>query len=97
MPNLGCRRVASDFPLELSLQFLSFASSMGIVMQEDDTITQHARRLRRITSRWRNDYFLFPKLKEHLSGTRRSSESDMKTVVNRTGSMGREVISAKPG
>ncbi|GBM53844.1 hypothetical protein AVEN_261230-1 [Araneus ventricosus] len=35
--------VAPDFPLELSQQFLSFASSMGIVMQEDDTITQHAR------------------------------------------------------
>ncbi|GBN77594.1 hypothetical protein AVEN_145673-1 [Araneus ventricosus] len=31
-------------------------------------------RLRRKTSRWSNDYFLFPKLKEHLSGTRFSSE-----------------------
>ncbi|GBO36781.1 hypothetical protein AVEN_253279-1, partial [Araneus ventricosus] len=34
---------APDFPLELLQRFLSFASSMGIVMQEDDTITQHAR------------------------------------------------------
>ncbi|GBM93730.1 hypothetical protein AVEN_163464-1 [Araneus ventricosus] len=40
---LGCRGVAPDFPLELSQQFLSFASSMGIAMQEDDAITQHAR------------------------------------------------------
>ncbi|GBM88753.1 hypothetical protein AVEN_173250-1, partial [Araneus ventricosus] len=31
-----------DFPFELLQQFLSFASSMGIVMQEDDTTTQHA-------------------------------------------------------
>ncbi|GBN59092.1 hypothetical protein AVEN_125307-1 [Araneus ventricosus] len=38
-------------------------------------------RLRRITSRWPNGYFLFSKLKEHLSGTRYSSESDVKTVV----------------
>ncbi|GBN84951.1 hypothetical protein AVEN_169599-1 [Araneus ventricosus] len=35
--------MASDFPLELLQKFLSLASSMGIVMQEDDTITQHAR------------------------------------------------------
>ncbi|GBN16467.1 hypothetical protein AVEN_196923-1 [Araneus ventricosus] len=35
--------------------------------------------LRRMASRWPNDYFLFPKLKEHLSGTRFSSESDVKT------------------
>ncbi|GBL77015.1 hypothetical protein AVEN_12669-1 [Araneus ventricosus] len=39
------------------------------------------RRLRRITSQWPNDYFLFPKLKEHLSGTMFSSESDAKTVA----------------
>ncbi|GBN95766.1 hypothetical protein AVEN_3716-1 [Araneus ventricosus] len=38
-------------------------------------------RLRRISSRWPNDYFLFPKLKELLSGTRSSSESDVKTVI----------------
>ncbi|GBM13240.1 hypothetical protein AVEN_214944-1 [Araneus ventricosus] len=38
-------------------------------------------RLRRITSRWSNDYFLFPKLKDHLPETRFSSESDVKTVV----------------
>ncbi|GBM81952.1 hypothetical protein AVEN_4102-1 [Araneus ventricosus] len=35
-------RSAPDFPLELLKQFLSFASSMGIAMQEH-TITQHAR------------------------------------------------------
>ncbi|GBM72947.1 hypothetical protein AVEN_124127-1 [Araneus ventricosus] len=46
---------------------------MGIVMQEDDTITQHARCLRRMASRWPGDYFLLPKLKEHLSGTRNVS------------------------
>ncbi|GBM20669.1 hypothetical protein AVEN_230249-1 [Araneus ventricosus] len=27
-------------------------------------------RLRRMASRWPSDYFLFPKLEEHLSGTR---------------------------
>ncbi|GBM05745.1 hypothetical protein AVEN_80863-1 [Araneus ventricosus] len=32
----------SNFPLEFLQQFLSFVSSMGIVMQKDDTITQHA-------------------------------------------------------
>ncbi|GBM39144.1 hypothetical protein AVEN_59860-1 [Araneus ventricosus] len=49
-PGLGAKsglygRVASDFPLELSQQFLNFASSMepGIDMQKDDAITQHAR------------------------------------------------------
>ncbi|GBL80700.1 hypothetical protein AVEN_206333-1 [Araneus ventricosus] len=41
--NLGCRTVAPYFLLELLQQFSSFASSMGIAMQEDDTITQHAR------------------------------------------------------
>ncbi|GBO06274.1 hypothetical protein AVEN_180002-1 [Araneus ventricosus] len=44
-PRLGAKSrlygggVALDFLLELPQQFLSFASSMGIVMQEDDTIT----------------------------------------------------------
>ncbi|GBM27584.1 hypothetical protein AVEN_101315-1 [Araneus ventricosus] len=47
-PKLGAKFglrpvVATDFPLELSQQFLSFASSMGIVMQEHDSITQHSR------------------------------------------------------
>ncbi|GBO26449.1 hypothetical protein AVEN_121271-1 [Araneus ventricosus] len=42
VPNLGCMG-CSRHTLELSQQFLSFASSMGIVMQEDDTITQHGR------------------------------------------------------
>ncbi|GBN31661.1 hypothetical protein AVEN_97393-1 [Araneus ventricosus] len=43
VPNLGFIGVALDFPLEVLHQFLSFESSMNIVMQEDDTITQHAR------------------------------------------------------
>ncbi|GBL75338.1 hypothetical protein AVEN_194546-1 [Araneus ventricosus] len=37
------RRVAPDFPLQLLQQFFSFASSMAIVIQEDDTIAQHAK------------------------------------------------------
>ncbi|GBM94070.1 hypothetical protein AVEN_252040-1 [Araneus ventricosus] len=45
---------------------------MGIVMHEDDTITQYARAV----LRWPSDFFLFPKLKEQLSGTRLSSESE---------------------
>ncbi|GBO42668.1 hypothetical protein AVEN_149103-1 [Araneus ventricosus] len=36
-------------------------------------------RLRRMASRWPSDYFLSPKLKEHLSGTRFSPKSDVKT------------------
>ncbi|GBL77935.1 hypothetical protein AVEN_143266-1 [Araneus ventricosus] len=40
----------------------------------------------------RSDYFLFLKLNEHLCGTRLSSDNDV-----RTGSMGRDVISTKPG
>ncbi|GBO34882.1 hypothetical protein AVEN_78470-1, partial [Araneus ventricosus] len=52
-------------------------------------------RLRRMASRWPSDHFLFPKLKEHLSGIRFSSESDVKTVaVNWLD--GQDVISAKP-
>lgn len=45
--------MASDIPLEMLSQFLSLASSMGssIVMQKDDTATQHVRRLSRFTSR----------------------------------------------
>ncbi|GBN34768.1 hypothetical protein AVEN_209526-1 [Araneus ventricosus] len=39
----GLQGVTPDFPLELSQQFLSFASSVGISTQEDETITQHAR------------------------------------------------------
>ncbi|GBO10384.1 hypothetical protein AVEN_259952-1, partial [Araneus ventricosus] len=39
------------------------------------------RRLRRITSRWPNDHFPFTRLKEHLYGSRFSSESDAKTAV----------------
>ncbi|GBL91903.1 hypothetical protein AVEN_172808-1 [Araneus ventricosus] len=53
-------------------------------------------RLRRITSPCPNDYFLFLKLKEHLSGTRFSSESDVKTVAENWLN-GLYVISAKPG
>ncbi|GBN11129.1 hypothetical protein AVEN_46633-1 [Araneus ventricosus] len=38
VPNLDCMWVALYFPLELLQEFLT-----GIVMQEDDTITEHAR------------------------------------------------------
>ncbi|GBL89970.1 hypothetical protein AVEN_178381-1 [Araneus ventricosus] len=73
---IGCqiwavRLVAPDFPLELLQQFLGFVSSMT-------PSPNMLRRLRRMTSRWPSDYILFPKLKEHLSGTRFSSDSDMK-------------------
>ncbi|GBO27182.1 hypothetical protein AVEN_228992-1, partial [Araneus ventricosus] len=47
-----------------------------------------------ITSRWPNDYFLVPKLKEHLTGAMFSSESDVKTVVENWLN-GHYVISAK--
>ncbi|GBN33355.1 hypothetical protein AVEN_98006-1 [Araneus ventricosus] len=38
-----CKGVAPDFPLELLQQLLSFASNMGVFMQEVDTITEQAR------------------------------------------------------
>ncbi|GBO24319.1 hypothetical protein AVEN_50435-1 [Araneus ventricosus] len=72
--------LSPDFPLEISQQFLSLASSMGIVKKEDTPSLNMPGSLRRVISRWSNDYFLFPKLKEHLSGTKFSSESDVKTV-----------------
>ncbi|GBN70265.1 hypothetical protein AVEN_244225-1 [Araneus ventricosus] len=53
-------------------------------------------RLRRVTSKWPSDYFLFPKLKEHLSGTRISSENDVETVAENWLN-GQDVISAKLG
>ncbi|GBN43153.1 hypothetical protein AVEN_116821-1 [Araneus ventricosus] len=87
--------VAPDFPLELSQQFLSVASSMSIAMQECDIIAQHAREFASITSRWPNDYFLIPKLKEHLSGTRLYSESDVKTLAENW-LYRQNFISAKP-
>ncbi|GBO20478.1 hypothetical protein AVEN_179143-1 [Araneus ventricosus] len=68
---------------------------MGIVMQEDDTITQHARAFASNNFTMPNDYFLFPKLKEHLSRTRFSSESDVKTVAENWLN-GQDVISDKP-
>ncbi|GBL92968.1 hypothetical protein AVEN_54613-1 [Araneus ventricosus] len=67
---------------------------MSITMQEDDTITQHARRLRQMASRWTCDYFLLPELKEHLSGTRFSSDFSMgREHLSGTGLMGREHLS----
>ncbi|GBL82963.1 hypothetical protein AVEN_106460-1 [Araneus ventricosus] len=42
-----------------------------------------------------SDYFLFPKLKEHLSGTRFSSHSDVKTATGNWYN-GQDVISTKP-
>ncbi|GBL81528.1 hypothetical protein AVEN_143778-1 [Araneus ventricosus] len=38
-------------------------------------------RIRRMASRWSSDYFLFPKVKEHLCVIRLSSDSDVKTVA----------------
>ncbi|GBM85202.1 hypothetical protein AVEN_220096-1 [Araneus ventricosus] len=88
--------MAPDFPLEPSQHFLSFASSMGIVIQEDDTITQNARAFASITSRFPNDYFPFTRLKEHLYSSRFSSESDVKTAVENWLN-GHNMVSAKPG
>ncbi|GBL74527.1 hypothetical protein AVEN_235455-1 [Araneus ventricosus] len=62
--------VAPDFPLLPLQQFLSFGSSMGIVMQEDDTSTKHNRA-----------FAWMMKLKEHLSGIRFSSDSDVETAA----------------
>ncbi|GBN40970.1 hypothetical protein AVEN_249500-1, partial [Araneus ventricosus] len=77
VPNLGTMGVALDFPTELLQQFLSFASIMGTVMQEDNTITQHARAFASDGFTMAHDYLLFPKLKDHLSGTKFSSNSDV--------------------
>ncbi|GBN38907.1 hypothetical protein AVEN_116568-1 [Araneus ventricosus] len=96
MTNLVCRGVVQDFSLELSQQFLNFVSSMGIVMQEDDTITQHTRAFALDNLTMANDYLLFPKLKEDLFGTMFSSERDVKAVAEYCLN-GQGVISAKPG
>ncbi|GBN31402.1 hypothetical protein AVEN_108054-1 [Araneus ventricosus] len=96
-------RMAPDFPIELLQQFFSFASSMGIEMQGDDTTPtlNMPGRLLRMALRWPSDNFLLPKLKEHLSGTRLSSDSDVEAAdwltKTRTVSMDRDVISTKPG
>ncbi|GBN75431.1 hypothetical protein AVEN_102248-1 [Araneus ventricosus] len=58
---------------------------MGIVMTEHDTITQHARAFTSDNFRWPSDYSLFPKLRGHLSGTKFSSDSDVKTAAEKCG------------
>ncbi|GBN16420.1 hypothetical protein AVEN_256450-1 [Araneus ventricosus] len=75
-------RLGPDFPIELLKKFFSFASSMDSAMQDDDTTPtlNMPGRLLRMALRWPSDNFLFPKLKEHLSGTRISSDSDVKTA-----------------
>ncbi|GBN36382.1 hypothetical protein AVEN_77324-1 [Araneus ventricosus] len=69
---------------------------MGVVCRRMTPSLNMPGRLRRITSRWPNEYFLFPKLKKHLSGTKLSSESDVKTVVENW-LKGQDVISVQPG
>ncbi|GBM67186.1 hypothetical protein AVEN_114334-1 [Araneus ventricosus] len=54
------------FPLELLQQFLSFASSMGIGMQEDDTITQHVRVFASDGSAMTQSLFLFFEIERTL-------------------------------
>ncbi|GBO27355.1 hypothetical protein AVEN_122964-1 [Araneus ventricosus] len=52
-------------------------------------------RLRRMASLWTSDYFLFPKLKEYLSGTRFSSDSDVKIAdENWLNGQGRDLYQA---
>ncbi|GBN91490.1 hypothetical protein AVEN_89463-1 [Araneus ventricosus] len=62
----GRRGLAPDFPLELLQQFLSFGSSMGIVMKEDDTITQHAREFASDNCRMTQRLFPFSEFKGTL-------------------------------
>ncbi|GBM34321.1 hypothetical protein AVEN_271860-1 [Araneus ventricosus] len=50
-------------------------------MQENDTITQYARAFASDNFTMASEYFLSPKSKEHLSGPRFSSESDVKTAA----------------
>ncbi|GBL87723.1 hypothetical protein AVEN_178184-1, partial [Araneus ventricosus] len=79
---MGCMRGSTkDFPPELLQHFFNFASSEGIVMQEDDTIIQHGRMFGSDGFTMPRNYFLFPKLKEQLSGTRFFSNSDVKTAA----------------
>ncbi|GBM11840.1 hypothetical protein AVEN_26768-1 [Araneus ventricosus] len=49
-------------------------------MQESDNVTQHGKAFVS-DGLWPSDYFFFPKLKEHLSGTRFSSNSDVKIAA----------------
>ncbi|GBM70457.1 hypothetical protein AVEN_188207-1 [Araneus ventricosus] len=37
VPHLGCMGLTQDFPFELLQKLLSFESTMGFIMKEDDT------------------------------------------------------------
>ncbi|GBO45694.1 hypothetical protein AVEN_197261-1 [Araneus ventricosus] len=54
---------------------------MGSVLKEDDTITQHAGTFESYGFTMASDYFLLPKLKENLSGTKFSSDIDGNTAA----------------
>ncbi|GBL94815.1 hypothetical protein AVEN_197502-1 [Araneus ventricosus] len=58
---------------------------MGFVKQEDNTITQHARAFTLDGFTMASNNFLLPKLKEHLSGKRFCSDSDVKTSAENCG------------
>ncbi|GBN35209.1 hypothetical protein AVEN_12906-1 [Araneus ventricosus] len=77
----GMYGVAPVFPLELLQQFFSFASSMGMPFRRMTPPLNMPGHLRRMASRWPSDYIFFSKLKEHLSGTEFSSDSDVKTAA----------------
>ncbi|GBL74267.1 hypothetical protein AVEN_235266-1 [Araneus ventricosus] len=67
---------------------------MGIACRRKTPSLNMPERLRRMASRWPSAFFIFPKLKEHLSGTRFSSNCSMgREHLSGAGSMGRDVIS----
>ncbi|GBL72611.1 hypothetical protein AVEN_74287-1 [Araneus ventricosus] len=73
--------MALDFPLELLQQFLVLLAVWVLSCRRITPSLNMPGCLRLMASRWPRDCFLFPKLKEHLSGARFSSDSDVKTAA----------------
>ncbi|GBN95170.1 hypothetical protein AVEN_139775-1 [Araneus ventricosus] len=71
--------VAPNFSLELLQQFLNFASSMGIDMQEDGIITQHARAFALDGFTMAQCLFPFSEIEETLIWNKVLFNSDVKT------------------
>ncbi|GBN39076.1 hypothetical protein AVEN_100176-1 [Araneus ventricosus] len=96
VPNLGCSGLLQTSHLNFRSNSKVLRAAWILSCRKMAPSLNMPGRLRRITSRWPNDYFLLPKLKEHLSGAMISSESDVKTVAE-SWFNGQDGISARPG
>ncbi|GBN75141.1 hypothetical protein AVEN_163889-1, partial [Araneus ventricosus] len=71
-------------------------SSMGIIIQEDDAITQHAKVFASYNFTMSQCLFLFSEFEGTLIWNKVSSENSLKTIVENWLN-GQDGISAKPG